>query len=166
MDALLIRFATRLLDCTDTCHNGACYGTLYDGVLDATRGLNANGVATTIELPGTAATCDEIKLNSVDQCQSYNGGGQEASDAARCVETAAGTAASDATDLDECLEVTSLADATACDAVMKAGDSTAKVCTYATSTPPRRWSSAPCQAAGKVRQSPSWPRSWANLSLR
>ena len=67
-----------------------------------------------------------------------------------CFETAMGTVESDAADLAACAGVTSLADAAACDAVMKASDSTAKACTYATSTPPRRWSSAPCQAAGKV----------------
>jgi hypothetical protein len=133
-------------------------------------------VTTRIELPATTATCDEVILSGGDQCQSYNGGGQEvnsnvqctgdktpfgcctgsgtgtcaAGDAARCVETAMGTVDSDAADLVACAGVTSLADATACEEVMKASDNTAKACTYATSTAPRRWSSAPCQAAGRV----------------
>ena len=101
---------------------------MTEGPRRSTRGLNATGVATTIALPGSAATCDEIKLNDVDQCQAYNGGGMEANanaqctgdrtpfgcctgsgsgtcvagDAARCVETAAGSVRSDAADLAAC----------------------------------------------------------------
>ena len=86
---------------TDTCVNGACFGTYYDGTTDATRELVANGAASNISVPGgPAATCDETVLNGEyaqdgallkgDQCQAYNGGGQNTDGSPR--RWAAGTA--------------------------------------------------------------------------
>jgi hypothetical protein len=75
---------------TDTCVNGACFGTYYDGTT-ATRELVVNGAASEVAVPGgPTATCDETMLNDVDQCQTYNGGGQNTDGSPR--RWAAGTA--------------------------------------------------------------------------
>ena len=84
---------------TDTCVNGACFGTYYDGTTDATRELVVNGVVSAIAVPGgPTATCDETVLCTVgvggcsatDTCQAYNGGGQNTDGSPR--RWAAGTA--------------------------------------------------------------------------
>lgn len=71
---------------TDTCHHGACYGTLYDGTQES-RELSVNEHRdaghsprsnSSINIPSGVRTCDTRRFNeSLPQCQAYNGGGRD-----------------------------------------------------------------------------------------